>query len=210
MRTLKIKPKASDRFAFCERVASEAISQRLSTAVIITIIGDVNYYHSVAIARIQWPRCGVTASSLTDCLVGNTIAKCFKLASGQGHTKCKTTGWKLPVPDHWVAVTSRPIAGTLTHLKTWICDQHRLTCHIYSNEDGLYQSSCRCSIFRTDMRRSFVRPSTMEDVGGGLGQHREIHLILRELQFITARMKKADEEAELISDWKFAAMVVDR
>lgn len=51
----------------------------------------------------------------------------------------------------------------------------------------------------------------MEDVGGGgLGQHRELHLILRELQFITARMKKADEEAELISDWKFAAMVVDR
>lgn len=55
----------------------------------------------------------------------------------------------------------------------------------------------------------------MEDVGGGLGglgggHHRELHLILRELQFITARMKKADEEAELISDWKFAAMVVDR
>nr|ADE34345.1 nicotinic acetylcholine receptor a6 subunit [Plutella xylostella] len=73
----------------------------------------------------------------------------------------------------------------------------------------------RCSIFRSDFRRSFVRPSTMEDVGGGLGglgggHHRELHLILRELQFITARMKKADEEAELISDWKFAAMVVDR
>ncbi|CAH0695529.1 unnamed protein product [Spodoptera exigua] len=68
-----------------------------------------------------------------------------------------------------------------------------------------------CSIFRTDFRRSFVRPSTMEDVGGGLASHhRELHLILRELQFITARMKKADEEAELISDWKFAAMVVDR
>lgn len=68
-----------------------------------------------------------------------------------------------------------------------------------------------CSIFRTDFRRSFVRPSTMEDVAGGLGSHhRELHLILRELQFITARMKKADDEAELISDWKFAAMVVDR
>lgn len=50
----------------------------------------------------------------------------------------------------------------------------------------------------------------MEDVGGLGGHHRELHLILRELQFITARMKKADEEAELISDWKFAAMVVDR
>lgn len=51
----------------------------------------------------------------------------------------------------------------------------------------------------------------MEDYGNSLGgHHRELHLILRELQFITARMKKADEEAELISDWKFAAMVVDR
>lgn len=68
----------------------------------------------------------------------------------------------------------------------------------------------------SDFRRSFVRPSTLEDVGGGAGgaglsgHHRELHLILRELQFITNRMKKADEEAELISDWKFAAMVVDR
>lgn len=40
--------------------------------------------------------------------------------------------------------------------------------------------------------------------------HRDLHLILKELQFITARMRKADDEAELISDWKFAAMVVDR
>ncbi|GFG30444.1 hypothetical protein Cfor_03686, partial [Coptotermes formosanus] len=39
---------------------------------------------------------------------------------------------------------------------------------------------------------------------------REMQAILRELQFITGRMRKADEEAELISDWKFAAMVVDR
>jgi nicotinic acetylcholine receptor len=39
---------------------------------------------------------------------------------------------------------------------------------------------------------------------------RELQTILRELQFITARIRRADEEAELISDWKFAAMVVDR
>jgi nicotinic acetylcholine receptor, invertebrate len=40
--------------------------------------------------------------------------------------------------------------------------------------------------------------------------HKDLHFILKELQFITNRMKKADDEAELISDWKFAAMVVDR
>jgi len=39
---------------------------------------------------------------------------------------------------------------------------------------------------------------------------RELHTILKELQFITSRMKKADEDDEVISDWKFAAMVVDR
>lgn len=39
---------------------------------------------------------------------------------------------------------------------------------------------------------------------------RDLQNILRELQFITNRMKKTDEEADLISDWKFAAMVVDR
>lgn len=40
--------------------------------------------------------------------------------------------------------------------------------------------------------------------------HKDLHFILKELQFITGRMKKRDEEQDLISDWKFAAMVVDR
>nr|XP_018900425.1 PREDICTED: neuronal acetylcholine receptor subunit alpha-7 [Bemisia tabaci] len=39
---------------------------------------------------------------------------------------------------------------------------------------------------------------------------REMQHILRELRFITGRLRKKDEEAEVISDWKFAAMVVDR
>ncbi|XP_046600826.1 neuronal acetylcholine receptor subunit alpha-7 isoform X1 [Neodiprion lecontei] len=57
------------------------------------------------------------------------------------------------------------------------------------------------------------RPATVEETSASLplsGTRRELQTILRELQFITNRMKKADEEAELISDWKFAAMVVDR
>ncbi|XP_033607750.1 neuronal acetylcholine receptor subunit alpha-7 isoform X5 [Cryptotermes secundus] len=52
----------------------------------------------------------------------------------------------------------------------------------------------------------------LDDTGGtscSVAQ-REMQAILRELQFITGRMRKADDEAELISDWKFAAMVVDR
>lgn len=51
--------------------------------------------------------------------------------------------------------------------------------------------------------------STLDDAVCSPAQ-RELQNILRELMFITGRMRKADEEAELISDWKFAAMVVDR
>lgn len=59
---------------------------------------------------------------------------------------------------------------------------------------------------------SYGRPTTVEEHHGSLGScnHKDLHLILKELQFITNRMKKADDEADLISDWKFAAMVVDR
>lgn len=56
---------------------------------------------------------------------------------------------------------------------------------------------------------SFSRPTTVEEHPSSCNP-RELHLILKELQFITNRMKKADEEADVISDWKFAAMVVDR
>ncbi|XP_032293682.1 acetylcholine receptor subunit alpha-type acr-16 isoform X1 [Drosophila virilis] len=58
---------------------------------------------------------------------------------------------------------------------------------------------------------AFGRPTTVEEHHTAIGcNHKDLHLILKELQFITSRMRKADDEAELISDWKFAAMVVDR
>jgi hypothetical protein len=40
--------------------------------------------------------------------------------------------------------------------------------------------------------------------------NRELQCILKELKFITNRMKIHDEEEEIIGDWKFAAMVIDR
>ncbi|XP_029174645.1 acetylcholine receptor subunit alpha-type acr-16-like [Nylanderia fulva] len=58
-----------------------------------------------------------------------------------------------------------------------------------------------------------ARPATVEETSASLplsGMQRELHTILKELQFITSRMKKSDEDGEVISDWKFAAMVVDR
>ena len=46
--------------------------------------------------------------------------------------------------------------------------------------------------------------------GGCVGAHRELQALLRELRFITQRIRKDDEIRDIISDWKFAAMVVDR
>ena len=44
----------------------------------------------------------------------------------------------------------------------------------------------------------------------GATANRELQCILKELKFITNRMKIHDEELDIISDWKFAAMVIDR
>ncbi|CAG0912693.1 unnamed protein product [Notodromas monacha] len=42
------------------------------------------------------------------------------------------------------------------------------------------------------------------------GSQRELALILKEIRFITDRMRKNEEDLEVTSDWKFAAMVLDR
>jgi hypothetical protein len=39
---------------------------------------------------------------------------------------------------------------------------------------------------------------------------RELKCILKEMRFMTNRLKAMDEENEIESDWKFAAMVIDR
>ncbi|GFY72742.1 neur_chan_memb domain-containing protein [Trichonephila inaurata madagascariensis] len=38
----------------------------------------------------------------------------------------------------------------------------------------------------------------------------ELSAILRELKVITAKLRKDDQDSEVVSDWQFAAMVVDR
>ena len=43
-----------------------------------------------------------------------------------------------------------------------------------------------------------------------VGAQRELMMILKELRYITAKMRKQEEDQDTISDWKFAAMVVDR
>ena len=38
----------------------------------------------------------------------------------------------------------------------------------------------------------------------------EVKMILRELRLLTKKLKEKDEDEVVISDWKFAAMVIDR
>jgi len=51
---------------------------------------------------------------------------------------------------------------------------------------------------------------TLSNHGCSSSSNRELQCILKELKFITNRMKVHDEEEEIIGDWKFAAMVIDR
>lgn len=74
---------------------------------------------------------------------------------------------------------------------------------------GINSTSASAGFIRSGGRGTVT---TLDDTSGSTfsAAQRELQSILKELQFITARMRKADDEAELISDWKFAAMVVDR
>ncbi|KAK0170078.1 hypothetical protein PV328_010683 [Microctonus aethiopoides] len=67
--------------------------------------------------------------------------------------------------------------------------------------------------FSTPAHETPGRPATVEDSTATLplnGTQSELQRILKELQFITKRMKRGEIDSEIISDWKFAAMVVDR
>lgn len=62
---------------------------------------------------------------------------------------------------------------------------------------------------------SYLRVSSGVDDGSAsghscLGVQRELTAILKEVRFITNRMRKDDDALEIVMDWKFAAMVVDR
>uniref|UniRef100_T1IUD0 Uncharacterized protein n=1 Tax=Strigamia maritima TaxID=126957 RepID=T1IUD0_STRMM len=70
---------------------------------------------------------------------------------------------------------------------------------------------------QTSNSTSFLRMSSGVEEGGGsaavhtcVSTQRELAAILKELRFITNRMRKDDEAAEVVGDWRFAAMVVDR
>nr|XP_042908637.1 neuronal acetylcholine receptor subunit alpha-7-like [Parasteatoda tepidariorum] len=51
---------------------------------------------------------------------------------------------------------------------------------------------------------------TPATVRGCFATQRELNAILRELRYVTGRMKREEKVGEIISEWKYAAMVVDR
>lgn len=57
-------------------------------------------------------------------------------------------------------------------------------------------------------------PSSADNQHAACGKlatlHAELNQVLFELRFITNRMRREDELAEIVSEWKFAAMVIDR
>lgn len=84
--------------------------------------------------------------------------------------------------------------------------------------------------FNTNLNSSFIRSSSttgslhqphqhsgrsgmgiiLDDSEGCPSTQKDLQLILKEIKFITNRMRRIDEEAEIISDWKYAAIVIDR
>lgn len=72
----------------------------------------------------------------------------------------------------------------------------------------------RSAVNSANMHHSHQHSGTvglsLDESGMCTAAQRDLQNILKEIQFITNRMRRADEEAEIISDWKFAAIVIDR
>ena len=77
-----------------------------------------------------------------------------------------------------------------------------------------HSSHCCCCNRQSFTNQSFVSYLTQvshqfifKDV---IVCQQEVKLVLREMRLITKKMKDKDDDEVVISDWKFAAMVIDR
>ncbi|XP_023332222.1 neuronal acetylcholine receptor subunit alpha-7 isoform X6 [Eurytemora carolleeae] len=55
-----------------------------------------------------------------------------------------------------------------------------------------------------------VQPPATPLPQGSCASSRELQCILKEIRYMTNRLRMRDDEEEIVSDWKFAAMVIDR
>jgi hypothetical protein len=91
----------------------------------------------------------------------------------------------------------------------------------YNNKNGLTENSngYNNNNNNNDMPENLLKPTeTCDDSefsnynsnNNNKQQSNCLNLILKELQFITKKIKTDDEQDEMSQDWKFTAMVVDR
>ncbi|XP_031623467.1 neuronal acetylcholine receptor subunit alpha-7 [Contarinia nasturtii] len=111
-------------------------------------------------------------------------------------------------PGHKITRKSILISNRMKELELKERSSKSLLANVLDIEDDFRHQGLNSS--QTAIGSSFGRPTTVEEHHSSNCNHRDLHSILKELQFITARMRRSDDEAELVSDWKFAAMVVDR
>ncbi len=89
-------------------------------------------------------------------------------------------------------------------------------CHCYSNmssyQCNLYNNSVHNNIEDSDMIAYNARfsDSPTDNCPHISNCCKDLNPIVRELKFITNRMRREDELQEIISEWKFAAIVIDR
>ena len=88
-------------------------------------------------------------------------------------------------------------------------------CHCYPNIDSfhsnVYNMQNRCEEQDISVYNTQLSDSPTEQICPQLSSCvRDLNPIIRELRFITNRMRREDELQEIINEWKYAAIVIDR
>ena len=82
-----------------------------------------------------------------------------------------------------------------------------------TQEALIYKRSANSNGYR-DMPENLIKQDSVggddSDLPYNNKQSHNLNLILKELQFITKKIKTDDEEDDKSQDWKFTAMVIDR
>jgi len=99
--------------------------------------------------------------------------------------------------------TFRPISGAELSY-TPVDEDHG--CHTHYN----YGSHSSISHNHAPIIPHHCCPAARRAFTANMNLAQEVKLILREIRFLTKRVREKDEEDITISDWKFAAMVIDR
>ena len=85
---------------------------------------------------------------------------------------------------------------------------------LFKNTSDLVSTGKQLALSTTILSDRFIESSLTNTHGPTLQQCRGRNIffqsILKEIKYITNRLKAMDDENDIESDWKFAAMVIDR